>query len=141
MVPRNIFVAVKTLLTRDNLKKRWSEWFYLSQASTVCKKLLWSVMRLRPSGGRSISTANHFFPYSESVHQVDGSNLNIRPSSRWTSRRMDGPRTAVRVRGGLTYTEKMKRLGGKSSKEKVSYVNFKWVRTQRNHKRSIQTPS
>ena len=40
-------------------------------------------------------------PVSESVHEMDGVSPNFDPESTWTGGRMDGPQTAVFVRGGL----------------------------------------
>ena len=42
-------------------------------------------------------------PLSESVHEMDGLSQNFCPLSTWTDGRVDGPRTVVRVRGGLVF--------------------------------------
>ena len=40
-------------------------------------------------------------PTSEFVHEMDGLSPNFGPLSTWTDGRVDGPQTAVFVRGGL----------------------------------------
>ena len=43
-------------------------------------------------------------PTSEFVNEMDGLTPNFGPLSAWTNGRVDGPQTAVFVRGGLTPT-------------------------------------
>ena len=43
-------------------------------------------------------------PSSELVHEMDSLSQNFGPLSTWTDGRVDGPQTAVFVRGGLVET-------------------------------------
>ena len=56
-------------------------------------------------------------PLSESVHEMDGLSQNFCPLSTWTDGRVDGPRTVVRVRGGL-------RLGTLRIREKLISIKM-----------------
>ena len=110
--------------------------------------LSWSIVRIRPWGGQSISSSVHLRPRmrnlksacgvknpstrplqnynldpaSESVHKMDGRSWNFGPFSIWTYGRLDRPRTAVFVRRSLAST----------LKQRDFYIYFsEWYNSQR----------